>query len=252
MPRCPYGPAVKHSLVIVAAAASVSFVALAGLVGIGQLSGLDQWSVDHLVPGLVATSANTTLLHSLFPLFDPSKEHGHVVVSALTYGIVLIASVLPAALLVLLAAIHLSRNNKTHLALGLGCAFVIINVVEAGSKRLITRSDLHSHSGATTHVVPFDTSFPSGHEMRATLLIICLIAVKPRLWLLGVAWLAAVSAMLVVGGWHTLSDVVGGLLVAVAAGAALFAVLAVRPANSSESASCADGSGAGAGAFAER
>ncbi len=231
----------------------MSFLALASLVGLGQLSGPDQWSVDHLMPGLVATAANTSLFHSLLPIFDPSKEHGHLAVSAVTYGVVLTASVLPAALLVLLAAWHLYGNGRSPLAVGLGFAFVVVNVVEVLGKRLITRPGLSSHFPSTTHVVPFDSSFPSGHEMRATLLVVCLIAVKPRLWPLGVGWLAAVTVMLVVGGWHTPSDVAGGLVAGIAVGATMLALLRVGSDSiSTESASCAGGCGARGGAFVER
>jgi hypothetical protein len=62
------------------------------------------------------------------------------------------------------------------------------------------------------HVVSFDTSFPSGHEIRTVLLVSFLIACAPKLWPVGLAWLAAVTVMLVLGGWHTPSDVLGGLL----------------------------------------
>jgi hypothetical protein len=56
--------------------------------------------------------------------------------------------------------------------------------------------------------------------MRAVLLVACLIACFPRLWLLGMAWLTAVSIMLVFGGWHTPSDVAGGFAIATRPGRA--------------------------------
>jgi len=97
-------------------------------------------------------------------------------------------------------------------------------------KSTITRPALHTRSGrGLIHVVPFDGSFPSGHEIRAVLLVACLVACFPRLRAVGIGWLCAVTVMLVVGGWHTPSDVLGGLLIAVAVtGIALTAVKAMR------------------------
>jgi membrane-associated phospholipid phosphatase len=193
---------------------------LAILVDLGSLSRVDQWSVDHLMPGLAGTTTNTSLLDSLFPIFDPGKEHGHVLISALTYAIVWIASAIPAFLLVGLAILYLHRRSQDTQAIGLGVAFVIANAIEVIGKSTITRPALHTQT--LIHVVPFDTSFPSGHEIRAVLLVACLAACVPKLRRVGLTWLVAVSVMLVVGGWHTPSDVAGGLLVATAVGLLAF------------------------------
>jgi membrane-associated phospholipid phosphatase len=107
---------------------------------------------------------------------------------------------------------------------------VVANLVEVIGKSTITRPALHVRSGrALIHVVPFDTSFPSGHEIRAVVLVACLVACFPRLWPIGIAWLYAVTVMLVVGGWHTPSDVLGGLLVAVAVTALGYTTARVIP-----------------------
>jgi membrane-associated phospholipid phosphatase len=202
---------------------------LAILVGLGSLSRIDQWSVDHLMPGLSGTTNGVSLLNSLFPIFDPGKEHGHVFVSALTYAIVWIASVIPALLLVGLAIIYLHRRGGDREAIELGAAFMIANLVEVIGKSAISRPALHTRSGQTLiHVVPFDNSFPSGHEIRAVLLFTCLLACVPKLWPVGIGWLCVVTVMLVVGGWHTPSDVLGGLLIAAAlTGIAYTAVKAI-------------------------
>jgi membrane-associated phospholipid phosphatase len=79
-------------------------------------------------------------------------------------------------------------------------------------------------------VVPFEHSFASGHEIRAVLLAACLVALRPGFWPLAVAWLAAVSVVLVTGGWHTPTDVLGGLVLAVGVGAlALVLARSSRP-----------------------
>ncbi len=199
------------------AASGLLFVVLAILVGAGSVGPVDQWSVDHLMPGLTGTSTSTSLVDSLFPIFDTGPQHGHVLVSALTYAVVWIASVIPALLLIGLGVLYLHRRGQDRLAIGLGGAFVVANLVEVIGKSTITRPDLHTRSGqAVIHVVPFDASFPSGHELRAVLLVACLLACFPKLWPVGLGWLCAVTVMLVVGGWHTPSDVLGGLLIAVA------------------------------------
>jgi membrane-associated phospholipid phosphatase len=190
---------------------------LAILVAIGWLSGVDQWSVDHLMPGLTPGSAKQSLLHSLFPIFHPGKEHGHVAIAALTYGVVWIASVVPSVLLIAAALLFLRSRGRKRLALRLGIVFVAVNVIEIVGKALITRPALYAHeAGARIHVRPFDSSFPSGHEIRAVLLAACLATCIPKVRLVGVAWLVVVSMLLVVGGWHTPTDVAGGLLIATA------------------------------------
>jgi hypothetical protein len=172
---------------LVPAACGLGFVVVAILVRVGSLNRLDQRSVDHLMPGLAGTPT-TSLLDSLFPIFNPGKEHGHVAIAALTYGAVWIASVVPSILLVATALLFLRSRGRERLALRLGVVFVAVNVIEVVGKAAISRPALFAHSGGgLIHVVPFDTSFPSGHEIRAVLLVACLAACFPRLLLVGLA-----------------------------------------------------------------
>ena len=191
------------------------FTLLAILVAIGALSGLDQWSVDHLMRGLTPGSGNQSLLGSLFPIFHPGKEHGHVAIAALTYGVVWIASVVPSVVLVGAALLYLRSQGRGHLAFRLGVLFVAVNVIEVVGKGLITRPALYAHqAGTKTHIGAFDSSFPSGHMARSVLLAACLVICLPRVWAVAVAWVVAVAVLVVVGGWHTPSDVAGGFLLA--------------------------------------
>ena len=193
----------------------LGLMALAILVAIASLSGLDQWSVDHLMPGLTPGSGNQSLLGSLFPIFHPGKEHGHVAIAAVTYGVVWIASVVPSVVLVAAALVRLRSRGRERLALRLGIVFIVVNVIELAGKALITRPALYAHQGGLAiHVSPFDSSFPSGHMARAVLLAACLAICLPRAWALAVTWVIAVAVLLVVGGWHTPSDVAGGFLLA--------------------------------------
>ena len=198
---------------VLSVAFGLLFVVLAILVGVGSLTGVDQWSVDRLMPGLGAGSLSPSVFRSLFPIFDPGKSHGHEAISAVTYGIVWVASGIPALLLVGLALISLRRRQHFQLAVALGFAFVTANLLVIAAKSAITRPALFAHSGQSlTYLPPFDNSFPSGHETRAVVLVACLIACCRHLWPLAIAWLTTVTAMLVVGGWHTPTDIAGGLL----------------------------------------
>jgi len=120
-------------------------------------------------------------------------------------------------LLVAAGLLYLRSRGKERLAFGVALAFVAANLVEVIGKTVINRPALFaSAGGGLIHIVPFDTSFPSGHEIRAVLLVACLAACCPRLRWVWFAWLVAVSVMLIIGGWHTPTDVAGGLLIATA------------------------------------
>jgi membrane-associated phospholipid phosphatase len=202
---------------IAAAVAVGAVVALSSLVAVGVFTGLDQWSVDHLMPRQNGPDANPSLVGSLFPIFDPASERGHVVLGAVTYAVVWIASVVPSVLLIGAALLFLWRRGATGLATALGVAFVVANFVEVIGKESLTRPALFAHRGfGPEHVRPFDSSFPSGHELRAVFIAVCAVACFRRPWLWG-PWLVAVSVLLVGDGWHTPTDVAGGFLVAGAA-----------------------------------
>ncbi len=167
------------------------------------------------MPGLTATSGKPSFLGSLVPIFHPSKEHGHVAVAAANYSIVWIASPIPSTLLVASALLYLSTRGRKRLALWLGTVFIAANAAEFVGKRLITRPPLYAEqAGERIHVRPFDSSFPSGHMIRAVVLAACLVTCFPRTRPIALVWLTAVAVMLVVGGWHTPTDVAGGLLIA--------------------------------------
>jgi membrane-associated phospholipid phosphatase len=199
-------------------AAALAFAVLAVLVGLGELDGLDQWSVDRLMPGLGPHHVSGSAVDSLFPIFDPAAERGHVAVSAATYAVVWVASVVPSLVLVAVALVCLRRRGRAALGVRLGLAFVAVNAVELIGKAAVVRGDLFTGAhGARVQVRPFDSSFPSGHMSRGVVLAACLALCAPRARPLALAWTAAVAAMLVAGGWHTPTDVAGGLALATAA-----------------------------------
>jgi membrane-associated phospholipid phosphatase len=75
-----------------------------------------------------------------------------------------------------------------------------------------------------SHLVGFDTSWPSGHALRCALVASALAAAWPRLRVPLAIWLAAVVVLLELAGFHTPTDLVGGLLLATAAAAGAVAL----------------------------
>jgi membrane-associated phospholipid phosphatase len=86
--------------------------------------------------------------------------------------------------------------------------------VELVCRHLLTRPALYRDG---MHVVAFDSSWPSGHALRCTLVAVVLAAVWPRLRPALGAWLVAAVVLLLLDGAHTPTDLVGGLLLALLA-----------------------------------
>lgn len=167
---------------------SAAFAALAIAVAAGAFTGVDQWSVDHLMPGAHFTSQKSSLTDALIPLWGTHWSNAWSVAANVV--------TLPASFLVALA-LTLWRSRAL-------AVFVVAGtVVEGVCKELLSRPALHD---GALHIVGFDTSFPSGHTLR-TILVAALV-VRP----LGVAWAIASIAMLQLAGWHTPTDIVGGAL----------------------------------------
>jgi membrane-associated phospholipid phosphatase len=74
------------------------------------------------------------------------------------------------------------------------------------------------------HLVGFDASWPSGHALRCALVAAAVAAAWPRLRIPLAIWLVAVVVLLELAGFHTPTDLVGGLLLASAAAAAAVVV----------------------------
>ncbi|HEX6789144.1 MAG TPA: phosphatase PAP2 family protein [Gaiellaceae bacterium] len=191
----------RRSGVLLAAA----FAALAGLTAAGAFSGLDQWAVDNAMPGASFSRVSTSIATDVVPLYHVRWDSPWSVATNLV--------TLPASFLLSLVIVAaLSRR--------LGLALLACVAVEVICKETLTRPELHS---GTLHIGPFDSSFPSGHALRTVLIAVALATTWPRLALTATAWATASVVLLLLGGWHTPSDLVGGvvlgLLGATAAGA---------------------------------
>ena len=130
---------------------SAAFAALAILVAAGAFTGVDQWSVDHLMPGGTFTNEDSGILGAVVPLYG---THWHN-----AYSVAANVVTLPASFVVALALVAW-RSRALALVLVAGTA------VETLCKHVLDRPALY-HDGR--HIVGFDSSFPSGHTLRTVL-----------------------------------------------------------------------------------
>ncbi len=86
--------------------------------------------------------------------------------------------------------------------------------VELVFRHALTRPALYRHG---VHLVAFDTSWPSGHALRCAIVAAAVAAAWPRLRAVLAVWLVAVAVLLELAGFHTPTDIAGGLLLATAA-----------------------------------
>jgi membrane-associated phospholipid phosphatase len=149
-----------------------------------------------------------TLLDSLAPLYHESfRGLGHAVAVIVTLpGQVVISFVL-----VLIAAGTLWRRGRIAAAVAWPVAWLLATAVEVIFREALTRPALYRDG---VHLVAFDASWPSGHTLRCTIVAAALATAWPRLRLPLLFWLAAVFVLLEVAGFHTPTDVAGGLLLA--------------------------------------
>jgi membrane-associated phospholipid phosphatase len=196
-------------------ALSGAFAALAALVATGTLNGLDQWACDHLMPLAGGTSGGApTILESLIPLFHASWHPAGVAVTQIV--------TLPGQTLISLALVAWGAwrlRARAWIAAWLGATGT-----ELVLRHALTRPALYRGG---VHVTAFDSSWPSGHTLRCALVAAVVAAAWPSARTALVAWFIAAAALLELAGFHTPTDVLGGLLLAllacggVAAGRAL-------------------------------
>lgn len=198
-------------------AAAVVFALLTLAVGAGALDAVDAYSVHHLMPWFTLNQHGTTFIGSLL------SYHGRQFHA--TLGIKLPAGMIVSSLLMLLLCGALWRRGDRRAALLWLGGFAIANAVEVLCKGLIARPDLYiQHAGAPYHESGFDNSFPSGHALRAGILVAAAVYTRPILSWLALPWLAAVILTLELNGAHTPSDILGGLMLACSIVAAILAL----------------------------
>jgi len=181
------------------------------------MTGLDQWAVDHAMPFAGPPGPPPTLLESLVPLLHAGF---HPVSAGVAQIVTLPGQALISLLLVLAASWRLWKSGRVEAALAWPAAWLVGTAVELVFRHTLTRPALYRDG---VHVVAFDSSWPSGHALRCTIVAAALATAWPRLRLPLAVWLVAVLVLLVLAGFHTPTDVAGGLLLATVAlaGAAL-------------------------------
>lgn len=198
-------------LLALSGAAAAAFAALAGLVASGAAGGLDQWANDHAMPLAGRPGPPPSFLESLVPLFHAAWHPAGV---AVVQVVTLPGQVVVSFLLVLVAAWKLRAPEWP-------VAWLVAAVVEVAVRHVLTRPALYRGG---VHVTAFDSSWPSGHALRCALVAAALGAAWPRLRPLLVLWLGAAVVLLELAGFHTPTDVLGGLLLAAVAAAGAVAL----------------------------
>jgi membrane-associated phospholipid phosphatase len=171
-----------------------AFAALAALIAAGALTRVDQWSVDHMMPGARFRPANGALIEGIVPLLHSGWGSAYAIaVNLVTF---------PASFLVSLAIVFACLRI-------LGVALVAAVAVEVLCKEVLTRPALYHGS---FHIATFDSSFPSGHALRTVIVAAAVSRRWPRVRPVAIAWAIASIVLLQLAGWHTPTDLVGGVL----------------------------------------
>lgn len=177
-----------------AALLSCAFAALAVLVAAGAFTRVDQWAVDHLMPGASSYPAHGSLVDGLVPLLHSRWDSPYAVAANIV--------TLPASFLLSVAiAFACSRV--------FGIALVAAVAVEVLCKELLARPALHAGS---FHIAAFDSSFPSGHALRMVIVAGAVASTWPRARRFAAGWAIVALVLLLLAGWHTPTDLAGGVL----------------------------------------
>jgi membrane-associated phospholipid phosphatase len=145
-----------------------------------------------------------TLLESLVPLLHAGWHPAGVAVAQ--------AATLPGQVVVsFLLVLAASWKLRTPDWIGVWLVAVVVELV---FRHTLMRPPLYRHE---VHLVAFDNSWPSGHALRCAIVAAALTAAWPRLRIMLGVWLAAAVVLLELAGFHTPSDLAGGLLLATVA-----------------------------------
>jgi membrane-associated phospholipid phosphatase len=200
-------PGLRQSLAATAAAGT-GLALLAAAVVTGKLQSVDQYAVDHWMPGLDPWSGPGAMisLHQLYPRLGDTLE---IFCNFWTFP----ASAFVSFLVFAGCCLVLVRRGRPRAALAWAAAWVGGNAAEALLKHVLERPDLHAAvAGGRFEFQSFGHAFPSGHAMRAVLVAALLTAVWRPAAPAVLLWAAVVLPALVATAAHTPTDVAGGVL----------------------------------------
>jgi membrane-associated phospholipid phosphatase len=198
--------------------ATAAFVALAGLVASGAMTGLERWAAEHAMPLAGSPSSPPSALESFVPLLHAPFHPAGVAVAEI---VTLPGQVVLSFLLVLAAAWRLRTRRGVEAGVRWPAAWLLAVAVELVLRHTLSRPALYRHG---VHLTGLDMSWPSGHALRSALVAAALAAAWPRLRIPLAIWLSAVAVLLELAGFHTPTDVAGGLLLATAVAAGVVAL----------------------------
>jgi membrane-associated phospholipid phosphatase len=172
---------------------ATAFVVLAALVDITDFDRLNTFAIHHLQP--------------------LAGGNGHPRMREWTEVLISPASPMIAALVIAGASVCLVARRRNRAAAAWPAALALALVVEIVSKLVVGQ-----HNSGIWHGfgLTFDSSFPSGHVLRAILITGAVAAVIPALRVALVLWCAAVAVCLLINGWHLPTDIAGGILAGMA------------------------------------
>jgi membrane-associated phospholipid phosphatase len=172
---------------------ATAFVVLAALVDITDFDRVNSFAVHHLQP--------------------LAGGNGHPRMRAWTEVLISPAGPMITALVIAAASICLLARRRNRAAAAWPAALALALVVEIVSKLVVGQH----HSGIWHGFgLTFDSSFPSGHMLRAILIAGAVAAVIPALRVALGLWCAAVAVCLLINGWHLPTDIAGGILAGMA------------------------------------
>ena len=194
---------------------AAAFAVLAVLVAHGGVvHRVDQWAVHHLMPGLNPGSRAPSTAASLVP-FRHAGVGGRGAIRLVTNVWTFPASAGVSFVLFAVGCALLWRRGRRTAALVWAGLWIAGNAVEVLCKHVLERPPLSAIShGVPVHLSGFDASYPSGHTLRSILLAGLVIALWPRARRPALVWAAVALPLLLVAGFHTPSDIVGGALLA--------------------------------------
>ena len=183
-------------------AAAAAFAALAGLVASGALTSLDQWAVDHAMPFAAGSSGPPTLLESVVPLLHAQF---HPLGAGIAQIVTLPGQVVISLLLVVAAAWKLAEGHLDRGVGGRGGRRARLSATRLPGRRSTGTESISSRSTrrgpAATRFAARSSPPRSRPPGRASASCSAL-------------WLVAVVVLLELAGFHTPTDIAGGLLLA--------------------------------------